>query len=333
MNFKGKGVLVTGGAGFIGSHLVDRLLADGAHVTVLDNLVNGRRENLDARASLVVGDVLDGAVVERAMAATDAVFHLACLGVRHSLHDPVANHRVNAEGTLIVLEAARLRGVARFLCVSSSEVYGTAATAPMNEQHPTHPETIYGAGKLAGEAYARACFRTHGLPVVIVRPFNTYGPRSHFEGDCGEVIPRSIVRVLNGLSPIVFGDGLQTRDFLHVTDTARALTALAACDAAVGRTVNVGYGEETTIDRLVRIIAEAAGRPEIRPQQQAPRPGDVRRLWVDNTLVRRLVGFHPAVALQDGLQALVAWFRSRPTPPAEMLSRMPERNWEPAPKA
>ena len=190
-------VLVTGGAGFIGSHLVTVLLEGGAReVRVLDNFATGRHANLDhlrndPRLCIHEGSVLDDAAAAHSCAGVDVVFHLACLGVRHSLHAPLENHRVNAEGTLIMLEAARHAEVGRFVHVSSSEVYGTARYTPMDEEHPTCPTTVYGAGKLAGESYARAYFATYSFPTVVVRPFNNFGPRSHFEGDSGEVIPPS----------------------------------------------------------------------------------------------------------------------------------------------
>jgi UDP-glucose 4-epimerase len=275
-----------------------------------------------------VGDVCEPDDVRAACRGVDVVFHLACLGVRHSLHAPVENHRVNAEGTLRMLLAARDAEVTRFVHVSTSEVFGTAQYAPMDEAHPTWPETVYGGSKLAGEAYARAAWRTYGFPTVVVRPFNNYGPRSHFEGDSGEIIPRTIVRVLAGLPPLVFGDGTQTRDFLHVTDTARALVALGACDDAVGQTVNVGSGAETPIDDLVRTVSRIAGRGDLEPQYAPRRPGDVWRLWVDNSTVDKLIGFAPRVSLEAGLAELVAEFRARPQSPAEMLAQMRDRNWE-----
>ncbi|GAB2504573.1 SDR family NAD(P)-dependent oxidoreductase [Promicromonospora xylanilytica] len=329
----GADVLVTGGAGFIGSHLVDELVGHRgvASVTVVDSLANGQRANLahlenDPRVRLVVEDVRS----DTALGLVDqagVVFHLACLGVRHSLHDPRENHEVNATATLELLERARAAGVGRFVHVSSSEVFGTAQYAPMDERHPTWPETVYGGSKLAGEAYARAAYRTHGMPVTVVRPFNTYGPRSHFEGDSGEVLPRTIVRALCGLPGFVYGDGEQTRDFLHVSDTARALAEIAGCDAAVGRTVNVGSGAELTINDLVATVARIVGRPDLDPVRLAARPGDVRRLLVDNTLVRELTGFVPRTSFEQGVAELVEWFRDRPESPASMLRRIEDRNW------
>ncbi len=225
MSLEGRSVVVTGGAGFIGSSLVRTLADAGASVTVVDNLVNGTRENLadvlGPRCNLSVADVRDRAAMTVALTGADVVFHLACLGVRHSIHAPVENHDVNASGTLTLLEAARSAGVGRFVYVSSSEVYGTARYAPMPEDHPTEPLTVYGGSKLAGERYTHAYFRTYGMETVVVRPFNAFGPRCHHEGDSGEVIPKFMLRCLAGLPMVVFGDGTQTRDFTFVTDTAR----------------------------------------------------------------------------------------------------------------
>jgi len=299
-------VLVTGGAGFIGSHVVDRLLENEtvARVRVIDNLVNGRSENLaaaarDPRFEFVKADIRDEDQLDAALDGVSVVMHLACLGVRHSLHAPLENHEVNATATLNLLEIARRKSVDKFVHVSTSEVYGTARYAPMDEGHPTFPETVYGGSKLAGEAYARAAYRTHRMPVVVARPFNTYGPRSHFEGDSGEVIPRTIVRALCGLPALIFGDGKQTRDFTQVRDTAAGLISLVECDAAIGETVNLGSGKEIEIAELCAMIARMAGCDAASVHLSA-RPGDVRRLVVDPTLIESLTAFTPSVSLKDG---------------------------------
>ncbi|WP_065571685.1 NAD-dependent epimerase/dehydratase family protein [Microbacterium oleivorans] len=329
----GARVLVTGGAGFIGSHLVDALLRSGvAAVTVIDDLATGHRENLDgaltdARVRLIEADARDVDVLDDSMPGTDVVFHLACLGVRHSLHDPRENHEVNATLTLELLEHARRSGVGRFVHISSSEVYGTALYAPMDERHPTFPETVYGGAKLAGEAYARAAFRTHGFPVTVVRPFNAYGPRSHFEGDSGEVLPRTIVRVLAGETPLVYGDGEQSRDFTHVTDTARGILAITESDATIGRTINVGSGSDVTINDLAAIVLAVAGRHDLEPVHLEPRPGDVRRLLADSSLLHSLTGFTPTVSLQDGVAELYGLLRDSGTDPAALLEQVEDRNW------
>jgi UDP-glucose 4-epimerase len=327
-------VLVTGGAGFIGSHLVDFLVASGCQVTVLDNFRNGRHANLaDAAASgrlkVIEGDITDGPTCLRAMGSgPDAVFHLACLGVRHSLHNPLENHQVNATGSLQVLMAARSAGVGRLVYVSTSEVYGAALAFPLTEQATTWPTTVYGASKLAGEHYAAAYHSCFGLPVVRVRPFNNYGPRAHFEGDSGEVIPRFILRALAGDAPVIFGDGSHTRDFLFVKDCAEALVGIAECDSLVGDVVNLGYGEEVRIDELARLVLDAVGRSDLVPRLTAERPGDVPRLWVDPARLRKATSFHPRVPLAQGLAATVDYYRALFAAQPDCLSQMQTRNWE-----
>lgn len=327
-------IVVTGGAGFIGSHLVDALLRDRKpeSVTVVDNLVNGSEDNLqqwrgDGRLTLAVADIRDRQAMDAACAEADVVFHLACLGVRHSLHSPEENHAVNAEGSLTVGLAARDAGVRLLVHVSSSEVFGTAQYAPMDERHPTWPETVYGGGKLAGEAYSRAMHRTYGLPAIVARPFNTYGPRSHHEGDSGEIIPRTIVRLLGGLAPVLYGNGEQTRDFMHVHDTAAGLIALAECEGAVGETVNLGTGREVSMRTLCDVIAEAVGRPDLVPDMLPDRPGDVRRLIVDNRRMTELTGWSPDQDFATGIRDLVEWFRACGKSPDELLAQVSTTNW------
>lgn len=334
-SLEGRTVVVTGGAGFIGSHLVDELLARGAsRVRVVDNLENGTRENLQAaltddRTDLLVADIRDAAAMRAATAEADVVFHLACLGVRHSLRKPFVNHEVNATGTLTLLEAAREADVARFVHVSTSEVFGTARHVPMDEEHPTWPETVYGGSKLAGEAYARAYHRTHGFPVVVVRPFNTYGPRSHYAGDSGEVLPRTVVRMLGGQRPVVFGDGEQTRDFMYVADTARAIAMLGTVAGIEGETFNLGTGSEVSLNQIIEVVGKATGRQDLPAVHLDARPGDVRRLHGSPDKLRRLTGFEAEVEFQHGVAELVAWFRTRPEPRETMLARIADRNWLP----
>jgi UDP-glucose 4-epimerase len=325
-------VVVTGGAGFIGSELARQLVAAGHHVSLVDNLVNGVRDNvadvLGPSGELVVADVRDGARMASVLAGADVVFHLACLGLRHSLRKPGENHEVNATATLGLLEAARAGGVRRFVYVSSSEVYGTAQRTPMDEGHPTQPTTVYGASKLAGESYARAFHRTYGFATTVVRPFNAYGPRSHHEGDSGEVIPRFMLRCLAGRPMVVFGDGAQTRDFTFVADTARGILAAGLSDAAVGETVNLGYGREIAIRDLAARVAEVADRPGSAVLHEPARPGDVRRLCADTTKARRLLGFEPRVSLVEGLRRLRDWYTSLPESPQALLEREVVRAWE-----
>jgi UDP-glucose 4-epimerase len=329
-----RNVVVTGGAGFIGSELVRQLVQGGADVTVLDSLVNGRRENLGdvlgARCRLVVADVREGETVAALLRDVDTVFHLACLGVRHSIHSPLENHEVNATATLRCLTAARAAGVRRFVQVSSSEVYGTARQAPMTEDHPTFPATVYGASKLAGEALARAFHETYGFPAVVLRPFNVYGPRSHHEGDCGEVIPRFLLRGLAGRPLVIFGDGAQTRDFSFVSDTARAIVAAGTRDHVVGRTINIGSGQEISIAALAAEIGHVLGRRDLRVVHDRPRPGDVRRLHADPATARTLLGHAAEVSLRQGLARLRDWYLGLPLSPGALLEQERLHNWEPA---
>jgi UDP-glucose 4-epimerase len=331
MTRTGKPMLVTGGAGFIGSELVRQLAVLDMPVIVVDNLCNGRRENLAGlsheQIQLHVVDIRDRDAVSRLLRGVDTVFHLACLGVRHSIHAPVENHEVNARGTLDLLMAARRAQVNRFVHVSTSEVYGTAQQVPMSETHPTFPRTVYGASKLAAECYARAFHRTYDFSTVVVRPFNAYGPRCHHEGDSGEVIPKFLLRCLAGRPLVIFGDGSQTRDFMFVSDTARGILAAGLAEAAVGRTLNLGSGRETSVNELVQAVAGVVGcTPEV--IYEPPRPGDVHRLCADATKARELLGFAPKIELRKGLVQLRAWYESLDEPPERLLEREIVRNWE-----
>lgn len=322
-------VIVTGGAGFIGSELVHQLASEGDDVIVVDNLINGSRQNLadlDGNVEIVEADIRDSERMRQVVAGADVVFHLACLGVRHSLHDPFENHDVNATATLHLLHAAREAGVGRFVNVSTSEVYGTAQWAPMTTDHPTVPMTVYGAGKLAGECYARAFHRTFGYETVVVRPFNSYGPRSHHEGDSGEVIPKFVLRALADRPLVVFGDGTQTRDFTFVADTARGIRLAGFSDVAVGETLNVGQGAETTINDLAQAVAAVVGA-SVEVVHDEPRPGDVLRLFCDPTAAGELLGFTPEVDLASGLDRLVEWYGSLGRSVEELLAAEQVHNW------
>lgn len=328
-------ILVTGGAGFIGSELVRQLAKAGSIVRVVDNLVNGRKENLDGvldrNVELAVADVRDAGSMSSLLRDVDTVFHLACLGVRHSIHSPVENHEVNATATLRLLNAARDAGVKRFVYVSSSEVYGTARTAPITEEHPTLPMTVYGGSKLAGESYTRAFCETYRYPTVVLRPFNAYGPRCHHEGDSGEVIPKFLLRCLAGKPMVIFGDGTQTRDFTFVSDTARGILAAGLSDASVGQTINLGSGKEVQIRELATMIAEVLDRPHAEIIHVEPRPGDVLRLLADSSKARRLLHFETTVPLKDGIARLRDWYLTQSKSPEELLEHEVVRNWEPRP--
>ena len=323
-------IIVTGGAGFLGSELVRQLAAARERVLIVDNLVNGTRDNvidvLSPTVTFLEADIRDVDALAPHLQQARVVYHLACLGVRHSVSSPHENHDVNATGTLGLLAACRAAGVPRFVYVSSSEVYGTARWVPMTEEHPAFPCTVYGASKLAGECYARAYYSTYGYPTVVVRPFNAYGPRSHHEGDSGEVIPKFLLRCLAGRPLIVFGDGMQTRDFTFVSDSAAGILLAGTDPRAVGQTINIGSGSEVTINDLAQAVAAAVGRP-VTLQHDRPRPGDVLRLFSDTTHARSLLGYAPRVSLREGLRTLLAWYDAHPCTPEEMLEEEVVHNW------
>jgi UDP-glucose 4-epimerase len=330
---KNQRVLITGGAGFIGSELVRQIVDQGTtQVIVVDNLVNGKRENLKDipihKIELVVADIRDTNRMAELMSGVDIVFHLACLGVRHSIHSPSENHEVNATATLQLLMTARNTGVSRFVYVSSSEVYGTARWVPMTEEHPTWPMTVYGSAKLAGECYTRAFFETYGYPTVVVRPFNAFGPRCHHEGDSGEVIPKFLLRSMAGQPMVILGDGTQTRDFTYVGDTARGIMMAGLTDAAVGQTINLGSGFEIAINDLAKEIALIVNRPDVRVIHDEPRPGDVLRLYAETTKGQEILGFKPQVSLHEGLVKLRHWYMSLEEPLESLLENEFVRNWD-----
>ncbi|HEX9447934.1 MAG TPA: NAD-dependent epimerase/dehydratase family protein [Dongiaceae bacterium] len=324
-------VLVTGGAGFIGNEVSRQLAVAGATVTVVDNFINGKASNLADIANpafrIVQADIRDTDKMHDLLLGQDLVLHLACLGVRHSIHAPLENHDVNATATLKLLGLARELNVKRFVYISSSEIYGTAKTVPMTEDHPQWPMTVYGAAKLAGERYTDAYWRTYKFPTTVIRPFNAFGPRSHHEGDSGEVIPKFMLRAMAGQPLIIHGDGHQTRDFTFVSDTARGIIAAAAHDAAIGETINLGNGREVTINMLAELIARVLPGRNIAIERGPGRPGDVLRLFADSNKARKLIGFEPTVSLQQGLERLRDWYLAQPQSPEEMLASERPINW------
>ena len=328
-----KNILLTGGAGFIGSHLADLLIQEGCHLRIVDNLVNGNMRNLiqhegNNHYEFVRGDITEPSTASLVVKDVDIVFHLACLGVRHSISNPFENHKVNAEGTLTLLQEAFKSKIDKFIHCSSSEVYGPAFVVPMQETHPTFPCTIYGASKLAGEAYARSFYRTYGFKTVILRPFNTYGPRSHYEGNAGEFIPKSIIRAINGNPILIFGNGNQTRDFTFVEDMAKAIVEAAKYDNMIGNTYNIGSNFEISIKNLAEKILLLSGSKSGHIEYLSNRPGDVVRLYADPSAFSRLTKWEPNTNLEEGIIKTINWFNSSPESLSTMLIKEKGINWE-----
>lgn len=325
-------VLVTGGAGFIGSHLVDALVAADNKVTVLDNFTSGKRENLkhhhnNPAVKIVEGDVRDKTLLRHVTNSIDVVYHLAVQCLRISIKDPEINHEVNATGTLNLCMASLENSVKRFVYVSSSEAYGTAAFVPMSEQHPLAPITVYGATKAAGELYALAYYKTYGLQSMVVRPFNTYGPRSHFEGAYGEVIPKFVLRFLNEKAPVIFGDGTQTRDFTYVEDTVKGIIAASSCDSMIGQAANIARGKEVSINAIAHIIGKKLGKEHLKPIYEKGRPGDVMRHYADVTKARETFGYSADIDIEDGIGRYIEWFRAQGYDYKELLKKDVVFNW------
>ena len=301
-------ILVTGGAGFIGSHLIERLLAAGHGVRVLDNLSTGKRHNLPQHAGLefIEGDIGDAVTVDRCMPGIQAVVHLAAVAsVQASIDDPRATHRSNFDGTLNLLEAAHTAGVKRFLYASSAAVYGDTSVIPVSEEARLNPLSPYAADKLAGEHYLRYYFHKHGLAGTAFRFFNIYGPRQDPSSPYSGVISIFVERLRQGKPVTVFGDGQQTRDFVYVGDLADLLATSLARPALVGATVNVGTGAENSLLQLLDILESASGC--VLERQHAPaRVGDIVRSCADVTRLQQLAGKIPATPFRAGLQSLLS---------------------------
>ena len=303
---------MTGGAGFVGSHIIDRLAGeDCGSVLALDNLVRGRPENLALalrrpEVSFLEGDVRDAELMRKLVADADIVFHQAALRITHCAEEPRLCLETMADGTFELARLSLEAGVEKFIYASSASIYGEAETFPTSERyHPYADRTLYGAAKLFGEGILRAL----AVPHLTLRYFNVYGPRMDIHGRYTEVLIRWMERIEAGLSPIIFGDGRQTMDFVDVRDVARA-NVLAAKSPAQGHALNVACGVETSLLDLAAKLCEAMGRPSLSPEFQPPRQVNaVERRLADVTLAREELGFSAAIPLQRGLDDLVAWWR------------------------
>jgi UDP-glucose 4-epimerase len=305
--------LVTGGAGFIGSHISEALVARGDRVRVLDNLSTGRLSNMDAfrnRIEFLHGDVLDAAAVAGAVRDVDCIFHGAALAsVPLSVERPLDVHAAAATGTLTLLEAARRAGVRRVVYAASSAAYGNQPASRKCESDPVAPLSPYAAAKLAGELYCQAFTATYGLETVALRYFNVYGPRQDPASPYSAVIPLFITAMLAGRPPVVYGDGRQSRDFSYVGNAVAANLLAADAPAVAGRVLNVANGKSIDLLTLIDVLNRLLGT-RLAPEHRPPRPGDVRESMADITLARTLLGYEPKVDFEQGLRQSIDYYRS-----------------------
>jgi nucleoside-diphosphate-sugar epimerase len=308
------GYLVTGGAGFIGSSIVAELVQQGEQVRVLDNFSTGRRDNLGPvleSIDLIEGDLRDLSTVRRAVEGVDCVLHHAALAsVQRSVDDPLAAHAANATGTLRLLVAARDAGVRRVVYASSSSIYGDSPTLPKREDMLPRPKSPYAVSKLAGAGYCQAFTEVFGLETVSLCYFNVFGPRQDPTSQYAAVVPLFITAMLQGESPVVHGDGLQSRDFTFVTNVVRANLLAAAAPDVAGRVFNVACGQRYTLLDLIAILNDILDA-HITPIHTAPRPGDVRHSLADITAAQEALGYRVEVDFHEGLRRTVAWYRAQ----------------------
>lgn len=331
--FEGRAACVTGGAGFIGSHLVDALVSLGATVTVIDDLSNSSLDHLSeliemdpAKVRFVHGSILDDRSLTDAVRGAHTVFHLAAMGsVTRSIEEPRRAFTVNAAGTVAVLEAARAVGAAggaRVVFASSSSVYGSSdgdaggtngtahAVTPRSESMPPLPLSPYAASKLAAEAAVRSWSKTYNLPAISLRFFNVFGPRQSAQSQYAAVIAAFAKRLLAGEPPVIFGDGTQSRDFTFVSNAVAGMLQAAALTRGMeGQAVNIATGRRVDLLELARLMAERAGMPHVKPVLASPRAGEVKHSVADISLARRVLGFQPFATLEDGLDETVRWYR------------------------
>jgi UDP-glucose 4-epimerase len=304
--------LVTGGAGFIGSAIARALVARGDRVRILDNFSSGKRENLAEiadRVEVISASILDDDALARAVNGAQIVFHEAAIpSVPKSMAEPVENHEVNATGTLKVLQAAKAAGVERMVYAASSAAYGSDPRLPKVETMVTAPISPYGGSKLAGEIYCQVYTAAYGLPTVCLRYFNVFGPRQDPQSEYAAVIPKFITRVLSGGTPIIFGDGTQSRDFCYIDNVIEANLKAAEAPGAAGGVFNVACGVATTLDDVVTVIGEILGR-RIEARKEPERHGDIKHSVADISAARAGLGYTAGVSFAEGMRRTVDWYR------------------------
>jgi len=311
-NLEGYKVLVTGGAGFVGSHLSETLINKGCRVRILDNFMTGHRENISHLLKLdsvefIEGDIRDPQSCLKAADEVDIVFHEAAqINPVRAVEHPLFDFDINARGTLELLEACRKKDVKKVI-FASTNVYANPKYIPIDENHPIDLLSPYAAAKLSGEAYCIVYYNTYKIETVRLRYTNVYGPRQRSTKSESGVITIFIERVLKGLRPLIFGDGEQTRDFVYVSDVVQANILAAESTRSQGEVFNIGFGEETSINTLANIILKIAGREDLAPEYGPGRAADFRRCLVDITKARKVLGFNPTITLEEGLKKTIDW--------------------------
>ncbi|NUN07816.1 MAG: SDR family NAD(P)-dependent oxidoreductase [Ignavibacteriaceae bacterium] len=304
-------VLVTGGAGFIGSHIVESFVSEGWEVTVLDNFSTGHIDNLGSvqeRITIIEGDIRNQKVVDTAIEGASVVIHLAALAsVPASFNNPLETYDVNFTGTQIVLDSARRHGVERFAFASSSAVYGDTEQLPITEKNEDNPLSPYGVSKLLGEKLCRFYFTAYGLKTVIFRFFNAYGPRQNPYSEYSAVIPKFLSLISEGNTPTIFGDGEQTRDFIFIEDLVKAHHLALEAENGFGQPLNLGSGERTSLNELLAMISKQLGKA-INVNYTAPRKGDIIHSYCNINLVKELLSFSPSHNMYDGLEKMIKFY-------------------------
>lgn len=309
-------ILITGGAGFIGSHLSEKYTIEGHTVLCLDNFMNSNLGNIRSLLNyrnfkLVNGDVRDFDLLEKIVRDVDVIIHLAAqIHVDRSILEPKLTYDVNIFGTLNIMELARRYDINKVIHTSTSEVYGSAQYVPMDENHPLDAPHPYGASKIAADRMCNAYIQTYGVNICVMRPFNTFGPRQKDTG-YGGVISLFLKRSLNDAPPIIYGDGVQTRDYTYVKDLVRAYDLVLKYDKPIREPINFGTGREIRIiDLAHRIIELCDKKGRIKPVHVAPRPGEVRRLIADYSKAKKLLGWEPEYTFEKGLIEFIKWYKS-----------------------
>ncbi|MDY6789641.1 MAG: SDR family oxidoreductase [Thermodesulfobacteriota bacterium] len=312
MKNKSKKALVTGGAGFIGSHLADALVSAGWQVSVIDNLSTGKLSNLEQvrdKISFYKGDILDEVVLQKAVKNCDVIFHQAAIvSVPLSIEKPVHSARVNEMGTLAVLESARKNNVRRVVSASSSAVYGDDPQLPKSENMALKPLSPYAVQKLAGEYYSALYHKLYGLETVCMRYFNVYGPRQDPTSPYSGVISIFMSKAVSQKTPVIYGDGNQYRDFIFIQDVVKANLLASSTDGASGKVFNAGTGQYVTINGLWEMACELSG-VNIKPEHEAPKPGDIVESVANIDQARKILGFNPEYSFKNGLEITFNWYQ------------------------